>query len=115
MGRNKGHVSALTSGAWHPKIRDEYLTASHDNSLRIWMVGTPAHEGSKYCIKTKSKKSGLKTIPTACTFSRDGLLVAAACQDGSIQMWDHRKTFVNVTLQHQVCCFHGKIIFFKKS
>ena len=106
VGRNKGHVSALTSGAWHPKIRDEYLTASHDNSLRIWIVGTPAHEGSKYCIKTKSKKSGLKTIPTACTFSRDGLLVAAACQDGSIQMWDHRKTFVNVSLQLQDC--HAK-------
>ena len=41
-------------------------------------------------IKTKSKKSGLKTVPTACNFNRDGLLVAAACQDGSIQMWDHR-------------------------
>ena len=54
---------------------------------------------SKYVIKTKSRRTGLKTIPTACTFSRDGLLVAAACQDGSIQMWDHRKTFVNVALQ----------------
>ena len=100
VGRNKGHVSSLTSGLWHPKIKDEYLTASQDNSLRIWMVEDNGKK-SKFCIKTKSKKTGLKTIPTACTFSRDGLLVAAACQDGSIQMWDHRKTFVNVTLQLQ--------------
>ena len=45
---------------------------------------------SKQCIKCKSSFSGLRTIPTACNFSRDGLLVCAACQDGSIQMWDHR-------------------------
>ena len=32
-------------------------------------------------------------------FSRDGLLVCGACMDGSIQLWDHRKSFVNVTMQ----------------
>lgn len=100
VSRNKGHVGPLTSGCWHPKIKDEFLTASQDNSLRIWMVDKKG-KTSKHVIKTKSKKSGLKTVPTACTISRDGLLVAAACQDGSIQMWDHRKTFVNVTMQVQ--------------
>lgn len=100
VGRNKGHVGSLTSGCWHPKIKDEFLTASQDNSLRVWLVERKGRQ-SKYVIKTKSKKSGLKTIPTACTFSRDGLLVAATCQDGSIQMWDHRKTFVNVAMQVQ--------------
>ena len=98
VGRNKGHVGPLTSGCWHPKIKDEFLTASQDNSLRLWLVDYKGRK-SKAVIKTKSKKSGLKTVPTACTFSRDGLLVAATCQDGSIQMWDHRKTFVNVALQ----------------
>ena len=29
---------------------------------------------------------------------RDGLLCCAVCNDGSIQMWDHRKNFVNVAL-----------------
>ena len=53
---------------------------------------------AKACIKCKSAASGLKTIPTASSFSRDGLLVAAACEDGSIQMWDHRKSFVNTAL-----------------
>ena len=99
VGRNKGHVGALTSGTWHPKIKDEYLTASQDNSLRIWLAEEKGRK-SKHVIKTKSKKSGLKTVPTACNFNRDGLLVAAACQDGSIQMWDHRYTlFVSVDAQ----------------
>ena len=86
------------SGCWHPKIKEEFLTASQDNSLRIWLVDARGKK-SQYVVKTKSKKTGLKTIPTSCTYSRDGLLVAATCQDGSIQMWDHRKTFVNVALQ----------------
>ena len=95
--RNKGHVGYLTSGSWHPKIKDEFLTASHDGSLRLWMTEANGRN-SKACIKCKSAASGLKTVPTASTFSRDGLLVAAACQDGSIQMWDHRKSFVNTAL-----------------
>ena len=64
---------------------------------RLWITDSNGRS-SKACIKCKSAASGLKTIPTACTFSRDGLLVAAACQDGSIQMWDHRKTFINTAL-----------------
>ena len=32
--RNKGHVGALTSGQWHPKIKEEFLTASSDGSMR---------------------------------------------------------------------------------
>ena len=52
---------------------------------------------------------GLRATPTCCEHSRDGLLVACGCQDGSIQMWDHRKSFVNVALMvrdaHQVCNF----------
>merc|ERR1719300_385146 len=95
--RNKGHVGALTSGCWHPKIKEEFLTASHDASLRLWLTDGNGRN-SKSVIKCKSSFSGLKTIPTACNFSRDGLLVCAACQDGSIQMWDHRKSFVNVAL-----------------
>ena len=95
--RSKGHVGFLTSGSWHPKIKDEFLTASQDGSLRLWMTELNGRN-SKACIKCKSASSGLKTIPTASSYSRDGLLVSAACQDGSIQMWDHRKSFVNTAL-----------------
>lgn len=38
---------------------------------------------------------GKKTIPTTCAYSKDGKLVAVACQDGSIQMWDYKR-YVNV-------------------
>lgn len=95
--RSKGHVGFLTSGSWHPKIKDEFLTASLDGSLRLWLTELNGRN-SKACIKCKSASSGLKTVPTASSYSRDGLLVSAACQDGSIQMWDHRKSFVNTAL-----------------
>ncbi len=96
MRRNKGHVGGLTGGCWHPKFKEEFLTSSMDGSMRVWLVD---HKGKKTkdVIKCKSEQ-GLKAIPTCCCFSRDGLLVAAGCQDGSVQMWDHRKSFVNVAL-----------------
>jgi len=56
-----------------------------DSTLRIWLIDDEGRR-SKDLIKCKSKQTGLQTIPTSCTFSRDGLLVAAACQDGSIQV-----------------------------
>ncbi len=96
MRRNKGHVGGLTGGCWHPKLREEFLTASSDGSMRIWLVDFKGKK-SKDVIKCKSEQ-GLKAIPTCCCFNRDGLLVGAGCQDGSIQMWDHRKSFVNVAL-----------------
>ncbi len=95
--RNKGHVGGLTSGCWHPKIREEFLTASTDGSLRLWLTDARGRN-SRAVIKCKSLQ-GLKAVPTCCSYSRDGLLVAAGCQDGSLLMWDHRKSFVNVALQ----------------
>ncbi|ELK28112.1 WD repeat-containing protein 1 [Myotis davidii] len=32
-----------------------------------------------------------KVIPTTCTYSKDGNLIAAACQNGSIQIWDRNQ------------------------
>jgi len=96
--RNKGHTAQGNCGAWHPKIKDEFLTCANDATLRIWEVEKGGRH-SKQVIKCKNRRSGLKCHPTACTYSRDGLLVCAVCNDGSIQMWDHRKNFVNVALQ----------------
>lgn len=61
------------------------------STVRLWDVNNDYKH--KNVIKPKSQV-GRKTIPTACTFSKDGNFVAAACQDGSIQMWDHRKNYV---------------------
>ncbi|XP_072948241.1 gastrulation defective protein 1 homolog [Epargyreus clarus] len=94
MARTKGHVAALNSGCWHPHIRDEFMTCSQDGTLRIWLTENPRQH--KSVIKPR-QQGGLKTNPTSCAFSRDGNTVACGCFDGSIQMWDHRKNFVNTT------------------
>lgn len=95
MARTKGHTSPLTCGSWHPKVKDEFLTTSEDGTCRLWDVKKPYH--NKSIIKCRAQ-NGLRTVPTACTYSRDGNLIACACMDGSIQVWDHRKMFVNTTL-----------------
>ncbi|XP_028039759.1 gastrulation defective protein 1 homolog [Bombyx mandarina] len=94
MAKTKGHTASLNSGCWHPHIREEFMTCSQDGTLRLWLTENPKQQ--KSVIKPR-QQGGLKTNPTACTFSRDGNTVACGCFDGSIQMWDHRKNFVNTT------------------
>ncbi|XP_025405404.1 gastrulation defective protein 1 homolog [Sipha flava] len=96
MVRTKGHTSPLTCGSWHPRNKEEFLTSSEDGSCRIWdMTKKDKH---KSIIKCRAK-NGLRTIPTTCSYSNDGKLVACACRDGSILVWDTRKpSFVNATL-----------------
>ena len=95
MAKTKGHIAGLTCGAWHPKDKEEFLTSGRDGTCRLWHTSSPHCQ--KNVIKARAM-NGLKAIPTTCAFSRDGLLVACACDDGSVQMWDHRKTFVNVSI-----------------
>jgi len=92
MARTKGHASSLTCGQWHPKDREEFLTSSSDGTCRIWNINQALeHKG---LMKVKGK-NGLKACPTTCNFNRDGNLIACGATDGSIQMWDRRKIFVN--------------------
>ena len=71
--------------------------SNHFRSLRLWDGGG---DGKKHQHIMKPRgPQGRRTVPTACTFSPDGVYVAGACQDGSIQMWDTRRMFVNVSLQ----------------
>ncbi|KAF8794259.1 WD repeat-containing protein 70-like [Argiope bruennichi] len=95
MAKTKGHCAMLNDGCWHPRIKEEFLTCSNDGSLRIWLMDEKVQQ--KNVIKPR-QQGGLRAIPISCRYSRDGQLVAAACQDGSIQMWDHRKHFVNTCL-----------------
>jgi WD40 repeat protein len=85
MANTKGHTAALHTGSWHPKVRGEFLTCSNDATVRIWEVENPKKQRSVFKLRWPQDK---KAIPTACTYSRDGNLIAAACQNGSIQIWD---------------------------
>ncbi|XP_077284006.1 gastrulation defective protein 1 homolog [Arctopsyche grandis] len=95
MAKTKGHTASLNSGCWHPNIREEFMTSSQDGTLRLWDVEKPKQH--KNIIKPRAQ-GGVKTTPVACTYSRDGNTVACGCYDGSIQLWDHRKSFVNTSI-----------------
>nr|XP_018896430.1 PREDICTED: gastrulation defective protein 1 homolog [Bemisia tabaci] len=98
MARTKGHTAPLTSGCWHPRNREEFLTSAEDGTCRIWTVDKPYNHLK--IIKCRSK-NGLKTNPTACNYNRDASLVAAACVDGSIQLWDPRRIITSPTLHNR--------------
>ncbi|XP_059500987.1 WD repeat-containing protein 70 isoform X2 [Stegostoma tigrinum] len=83
--KTKGHTAMLNSGVWHPKIKEEFVTCSNDGTVRTWDMNT--EKKHKSIFKPRSVQ-GKRVIPTTCVYSRDGKLIAAACQDGSIQIWD---------------------------
>lgn len=103
VAKTKGHTAMLNCGCWHPKEK-EFLTCSNDGSLRIWYISDTCEQQN---VVKPRQRSGLKAVPTCCRFSRDGLLVAAACSDGSIQMWDHRKNFVNTAILSRTAHANG--------
>ncbi|XP_055457044.1 WD repeat-containing protein 70 [Psammomys obesus] len=88
-GEEEGHTAMLHTGSWHPKIKGEFMTCSNDATVRLWEVENPKKQKSVFKPRTMQ---GKKVIPTTCTYSRDGNLVAAACQNGSIQIWDRNLT-----------------------
>ncbi|XP_010737285.2 WD repeat-containing protein 70 isoform X1 [Larimichthys crocea] len=85
MANTKGHTAMLNSGCWHPKIKEEFMTCSNDGTVRTWDLSS--EKKHKSVFKPRSFQ-GKKVIPTCCTYSRDGKLIAAGCQDGTIQIWD---------------------------
>lgn len=96
MAQTKGHVAMLNTGCFNPKVKAEFMTCSNDGTVRLWDVND-AGSKQRHVLKPKSSQ-GRRCIPTACTYSPDGRWVAAACQDGSIQIWDHNRSFVNIAM-----------------
>ncbi|XP_064163603.1 WD repeat-containing protein 70 [Anguilla rostrata] len=85
MVNTKGHTAMLNSGCWHPKIKEEFLTCSNDGTVRTWDLNS--EKKHKSVFKPRSLQ-GKRVTPTCCAYSRDGKLIAAGCQDGTIQIWD---------------------------
>ncbi|KAI4892112.1 hypothetical protein NFI96_017896 [Prochilodus magdalenae] len=92
MANTKGHTAMLNSGCWHPKIKEEFLTCSNDGTVRTWDLSNDKKHKSVF--KPRSLQ-GKKVTPTCCTYSRDGKLIAAGCQDGTIQIWDRNLSDVS--------------------
>ncbi|XP_025152889.1 gastrulation defective protein 1 homolog isoform X2 [Harpegnathos saltator] len=106
MSRTKGHTASLNSGSWHPFSKEQYLTCSQDSTCRIWDLNSPRCH--KSLIRCRAQ-NGVKTIPTTCTYSRDGTVIACGCIDGSIQMWDQRKNFVTPLVSRGAHTQHTEI------
>lgn len=95
--RTKGHTAGLLCGSWNPMIREEFLTSSADGTVRLWDFYVQGKE-HKDIIKCRAA-NGLKVSPTAITYNREGKLIGCGCADGSIQLWDLRKSHVAPTSQ----------------
>lgn len=91
MHNTKGHISEVTSGAWHPTNRDLCVTAGTDSTLRIWDVNNPRSQKEVIVHKSRAAGSAGRTRMTAVVWGSpvqggNNLLVGAA-YDGSLAMW----------------------------
>ena len=92
MHNTKGHISAITTGTWHPTNRDLCVTAGTDSTLRIWDVNMPLKQKDVIVHKSRAAGSAGRTRMTAVVWGTPvqggkNLLVASAL-DGSLVMWD---------------------------
>ncbi|KAF9915227.1 hypothetical protein BX616_006633 [Lobosporangium transversale] len=90
-----GHVASLTSGAWHPFIRDRFITSSTDGSIRLWDVENIRKQADVIAYKTKER--GGRTPVTAVNYSSDGKIIAGAAGDGTISLYPSKGPFLRST------------------
>lgn len=103
MKNTKGHVAMLNYGCWHPLERSKFATCSNDGTCRLWdSTSLKQHQA---LIKPRSQ-IGLRTQPNVVAFTQMGDLIALGCNDGSIQMWDTKRSFINTT--HLIRDAHAK-------
>ncbi|KAB8349651.1 hypothetical protein FH972_023670 [Carpinus fangiana] len=87
MHNTKGHISELTSGAWHPKNRDLCVTAGTDSTLRIWDVNNPRSQRDVIVHRSKAAGSAGRTRMTAVAWGGSSNTLVGAAFDGSLAMW----------------------------
>ncbi|KAI6243566.1 hypothetical protein M3Y99_00114300 [Aphelenchoides fujianensis] len=87
----KGHTAMVNAVCWNPLKKDE--------TIRVW--STEDYKQLTHCINTqrsviRTKNAGGKRVaPRVCCYSRDGKLIAAGCEDGSLHIWKHGTVFVH--------------------
>ncbi len=91
MHNTKGHISEITTGAWHPTDKNLCATAGTDSTLRIWDTTTQRSQRDVIVHKSRAAGSAGRTRMTAVAWGSpaqggSSLLVAAAL-DGSLVMW----------------------------
>ncbi|KAK4891125.1 hypothetical protein LTR27_010198 [Elasticomyces elasticus] len=91
MHNTKGHISEVTTGAWHPTDRNLCVTAGTDSTLRIWDINTPRTQREVIVHKSRAAGSAGRTRISAVAWGSPmqggkNMLVAAA-YDGSLVMW----------------------------
>ena len=70
----------------------KFVLIAFHSTVRLWDVNDNGKK-QRHVLKPRSQQ-GRRVIPTTCTYSHNGNWIVCACQDGSLQMWDHRKSFV---------------------
>ena len=91
MHNTKGHVSEVTTGAWHPTDRNLCVTAGTDSTLRIWDINNPRCQKEVIVHKSKAAGSAGRSRMTAVAWGSpvqggNNILVSTAL-DGTLSMW----------------------------
>ncbi|CAM1505307.1 Fc.00g109440.m01.CDS01 [Cosmosporella sp. VM-42] len=91
MHNTKGHISEITTGAWHPTDRNTCITAGTDSTLRIWDINNKRAQKDIIVFKSKAAGAAGRTKMTAVAWATpaqggNNILVAAAL-DGSLVMY----------------------------
>lgn len=97
LNHTRGHTHMVKDGQWSPTENNIFMTCSSDSTVRLWdvnskLVGVEQQLSHKALIKCKNSK-GVKIGCTTCRFSTDGKLVAVACDDGAIHIYNSRNQY----------------------
>ena len=91
MHNTKGHISEITTGAWHPSNKQICVTAGTDSTLRIWDINNKRCQKEVVVFKSKAAGCAGRTKMTAVAWGMpaqggNNILIAAAL-DGSLVMY----------------------------
>ncbi|KAK4621217.1 hypothetical protein CLAFUW4_06670 [Fulvia fulva] len=91
MHNTKGHISEVTTAAWHPTDRTLCVTAGTDSTLRIWDVNNPRSQKEVIVHKSRAAGSAGRTRMSAVVWGspmqRGNNVLVGAAYDGSLVMW----------------------------